>query len=72
MNVFNLLCSLGIINKQKAVFYALNHIFGSEKGKVLNQVVDAVASGTHTVLPLANPSVMSITNLVNDMKGLGS
>ena len=71
MNILNLLCSLGIVNKQKVVSWSLRQTFGSEKGAVLNQVVEAVASGTHTILPIANSTgQMSLVNLVNDMKGL--
>ena len=70
MNILNLLCSLGLINKDKMISWSLRQTFGTEKGAVLNQVVDAVASGTHTVVPTVNPTVMSIFDIVNSMKGL--
>ena len=70
MNILNLLLSLGIINKEKMISWSLRQTFGTQKGAVLNQVVGAVAAGTHTVVPVENPTIMSIVDLVNSMKGL--
>lgn len=70
MKILDFLCSVGLVDKRRAMNWGLRQLFGTAKGTALSQVVDLVAAGTHTVSPVDTPAAFDLSALVNNMRGL--